>query len=82
MRKFPQDTKTIFLQEDRMSQEYLRDRLGNKIGKIVTQSDGKLVLYSRLNERLGTYNPRDNITKDRLGRVVGKGNLLTTLLQE
>ena len=65
-----------------MSQEYLKDRLGKVIGRIVTQSDGKLVLYSRLSERLGTYNPRDNVTKDRLGRVVGKGNLLTMLLNE
>ena len=65
-----------------MSQEYLKDRLGKVIGRIVTQSDGKLVLYSRFSERLGTYNPRDNVTKDRLGRVVGKGNLLTMLLNE
>ncbi len=65
-----------------MADQELRDRLGHLLGKIRERGDGTMELRDRLGHLLGTYNPRMNVTRDRLGKLVGKGNLLTTLLRE
>lgn len=63
-----------------MADQVLRDRLNRIIGTIKTLSDGRLEIRDPLNRPKGTYNPKTNETRDHLNRVVGKGNLLTTLL--
>ena len=63
-----------------MSDQVLKDRLGNVLGKISTASDGTLIIKDRLGNVKGKYDPKTNKTKDRLGNVIGTGNLLTTLL--
>jgi hypothetical protein len=57
----------------------LRDRNNNKLGELKEEC-GVLVLRDRNNNRLGSYNSRNNETRDNTNRLVGKGNLLTTLL--
>jgi hypothetical protein len=69
----------LIVQIERVA-EILKDRLGNKIGEIKTESGGKQVIYDRLGNRLGYYDPKANITYDRLGNKIGSGNLLTRLL--
>lgn len=64
-----------------MSKERLTDRLGNTIGNIETQSDGRQRLTDRLGNTLGYYDPKSNRTTDRLGNTIGQGNLLATLLR-
>ena len=63
-----------------MPEQDLKNKLGNKIGSIKTNFDGKLVLYSKLGNKLGTYDPKKNETYNKLGNKIGSGNLLTTLL--
>lgn len=65
-----------------MIDQELRDRSGRFLGKIKTLRDGKLELRDRSGRFLGTYDPKRNETRDRRGRLVGKGNLLVALLEE
>jgi hypothetical protein len=58
----------------------LRDRSGRLLGRIRTRSDGSQELRDSVGRLLGTYHPKSNQTRDPLGRLVGTGNLLTTLL--
>jgi hypothetical protein len=60
--------------------EDIRDRTGKLLGKIHTLSNGKLELRSASNKKLGTYYPDTNQTRDHSNRLIGKGNLLTLLL--
>ncbi len=63
-----------------MKEELLKDRSGKVIGKIKQQ--GKLlVIFNQSGTRLGEYDPRLNHTKDRSGKLIGKGNLLMLLLK-
>lgn len=57
-----------------MADHELRDRIGNLRGRIRTLSGGKLELRDR------TYNPKSDDTRDRTGNLVGRGNVLATLL--
>ena len=63
-----------------MADQELRDRYGRLLGRIRTRSDGRLELRDAYSRLKGTYDPKTNQTRDDLGRFVGTGNLLTTLL--
>lgn len=63
-----------------MSEQILKNKLGNKIGSIKTHADGKQEIRSKLGNKLGTYDPKRNETYNKLGNKIGSGNLLTTLL--
>ena len=60
--------------------EELRDRFGKIIGKIYTLSSGKLEIRNPHGKKLGSYDPKTNYTRDQWNKIVGRGNLLTTLL--
>jgi hypothetical protein len=62
-----------------MADEILKDRNGNKIGRIETNGS-KQIIRDRNGNQLGTYDSRDNTTRDRNGNSVGKGNLLARFL--
>ena len=62
-----------------MVNQILRGKRGEKLGEIKEQN-GKLVLYDVRNSKKGEYDPKTNITRDTRNSIVGKGNLLTTLL--
>lgn len=63
-----------------MADQILRDRTNKILGRIRQLSDGRLEIRDATNRMKGTYCPKRNDTRDHTNRVVGKGNLLTTLL--
>jgi len=63
-----------------MSEQLLKNRVGQTIGRISTSSSGIQTLKSASNRTLGTYDPKTNTTKDSVGLTVGSGNLLSRLL--
>ena len=58
----------------------LRDNMGRIIGKIRTTGSGKQEIRDNKGRLKGTYDPKSNTTRDHMGRLVGTGNLLTSLL--
>jgi hypothetical protein len=64
-----------------MADQIIRDRNNRTIARIKTKGNGRMVIYDRNNHRLGEYDPKSNLTRDKNNRKVGKeGNLLTTLI--
>lgn len=63
-----------------MSSQDLRDKNGNLLGKINTLSNGKLELRDKTGNLKGTYDPKQNETRDKVGNLVARGNMLTNLL--
>jgi len=63
-----------------MSTQTLKDSSYRVIGYIETKSDGTQVIKDPSYRVKGYYDPRTNQTKDSSYRIVGTGNLLTTLL--
>lgn len=63
-----------------MADQVLRDKMNRRIGVIKTDTRGVQTIYDAMNHRLGTYDPKTDVTRDTMNRRVGKGNLLTTLL--
>lgn len=58
----------------------LRDRQGHLVGTIQQRYDGKLEGRDRNGNLKGTYDPKTDETRDRSGNLVGKGNMLSTLI--
>ena len=58
----------------------LKDFYGRILGTIWTDESGKQTIRDFYGVIKGYYDPKDDTTRDFYGRVVGKGNLLTTLL--
>lgn len=63
-----------------MTGSVLKDRYGNKIGQVLTKTNGTQVIKNKVGNNVGTYDPVKDVTKDRVGNVVGRGNLLATLV--
>ncbi len=57
----------------------IRDRQGRLIGTIVHRKDGVREARDRRWRLLGTYNPKSNETRDRLGKLLAKGDSLSAL---
>jgi hypothetical protein len=70
---------SVFLEICSMS-EILRDRYGHKIGEVVIQGT-KRILRDEYGRKLGDYDARDGMTRDVNGRLIGRSDLLLTLLQ-
>ncbi len=62
------------------SQQTIRDRQNRAIGYIETDSSGVQTLRDARFTFKGSYNPKDDVTRDYRHHWVGKGNLLMTLL--
>lgn len=62
-----------------MATQVLKNKQGNCIGEIREQSRW-FVPHDKCGNRLGEYDPKANVTKNKQGNQVGTGNLLTTLL--
>ena len=58
---------------------WLRDPLGNNVAEVRHFAD-TAVLQDQLGNRLGSYDPRQDLTLDPIGNIVGQGNWLGTLL--
>ncbi len=65
-----------------MAEQVLNDRNGNKIGSIEIRSDGTQVGKDKYGNKRGEYDSRNDVTKDRYGNRVGKGNLLAVLITQ
>ena len=63
-----------------MAKQYLRDKRGRILGWIDNSITGKLYIRDWMGRICGWYDIRTNLTRDKQGRIVGRGNLLTTLL--
>lgn len=59
--------------------QVLRDKKGVKIG-VIKEEGHYLVIRDNKGVKKGYYDPKTNITRDRTGKKVGTGNLLTTLI--
>ncbi|AEF83773.1 conserved hypothetical protein [Treponema primitia ZAS-2] len=63
-----------------MATQELKDANGRLIGTIRNGSNGGLEIFDESGWLKGTYDPQSDQTKDSSERLVGTGNLLTTLL--
>ena len=63
-----------------MEDQVLRDRMNRRLGVIKTDARGIQTLYDPVNRKKGTYDPKTNVTRDAMNLMIGKGNLLATLL--
>ena len=63
-----------------MADEKLKDRSGKLLGTIHDRGD-KAELRDTSGKLLGIYDKKHNKTTDTSGRLIGTGNLLTTLLR-
>lgn len=64
-----------------MANQILRDSMGKKIGEIITDSSGKQTIRDVHGKKQGEYDPKYNTTRDALGRKIGTGNLLASLIR-
>jgi len=58
----------------------IRDRIGRLLGTIRPTCNGRLEARSRLGALLRTYDPKTNVTRDRIGRMLTTGNTLSALV--
>jgi hypothetical protein len=58
----------------------IRDRQGRLIGTIVQRRDGVREARNRQWRLLGTYNPKSNETRDRVGELLTRGDTLSALI--
>lgn len=65
-----------------MDKQILRDKHNRRIGVIETDSKGIQTIRTPSNKKLGTYNPKTDQTRDTANHLIGKGNLLITLLNK
>ena len=63
-----------------MSRQTLKDRNNHVLGYIDVESSGRQCLRNSNFHVIGYYDPGRNQTLDATFHVVGKGNILTTLL--
>ena len=63
-----------------MSKQELRDRQNRLIGSYNTNSQGIIELRDHRHYFLGRYDPSTNETRDSRSQLIGKGNLLSSLL--
>ena len=63
-----------------MSKEPIKDFYGRILGYIETLSNGDQVATDFYNRQLGKYYSRENVTKDFYGRILARGNILSSLI--
>jgi hypothetical protein len=64
-----------------MARERIEDNNGKTLGYMETYSDGSAEFRNTNNIILGKYTKVDNLTRDTSGRVIGKGNMLMSLIK-
>ena len=65
-----------------MAQVEIKNSLGNLLGYIKDQSDCRKMATTRQGSILGFYNPKTNLTQSRLGSILAKGDILSSLIME
>ena len=59
---------------------YIRDARGVCMGCVEYHDNGEVVARDSMGHYLGSYNPRENITRDAMGRYVCEGNMVASLI--
>jgi len=70
----------IFVHIGMATADGLRDRNGNLLGRITERSNGVLEGQDRSGNLRGIYDPRSNETRDKNGNLIGRGNMLSSLI--
>ena len=60
--------------------DYIRAWDGRVIGSYDTDTSGRITLRDFNGRILGKFDPKENLTRDFSGKVVGTGNILAMLL--
>ena len=63
-----------------MPKQYLRDKRGRILGWLDDGVGSKMCIRDWQGKIWGWYDPKTDFTRDKQGRIVGRGNLLATLL--
>lgn len=77
---FAAGTPVACLMAQGQRRDEIRERTGRLMGTIVERRDGVREMRDRQWRLLGTYHPRSNETRDRVGRLLTKGDSLAALL--
>lgn len=64
-----------------MSRQVLRDHQSRLIGYIDTEPSGRQIGRDALSRMVGYYDPASNKTHDAQSRIIGSGNLLSSLIR-
>lgn len=62
-----------------MATRVLRNSAGKEVGRI-SEVNGVHILRSPSGKELGRFDPKADITKDAVGKIIGRGNLLAYLV--
>jgi len=60
--------------------KYISDKSGRVLGRIMESDNNTQRAYDNSGRYLGTYNESSNITLDKSGRMITKGNSLASLI--
>ena len=52
------------------------DKMNLRLGTIKVDSTGNQAAYDKMNRKLAIYDSKLDVTKDKMGRKIGKGNML------
>lgn len=58
------------------------DKMNIRLGTIKIDSMGKLTAFDKMSRTIAVYDPKADLTKDKIGRRIGKGNTLLDLFFE
>lgn len=64
-----------------MVNQILRDERGHVVRMMETKTSGIVDPRDANGRYLGSYEPLSNVTRDALGRAIGMGNLLASLIR-
>lgn len=64
------------ISSDSKGNSTIYDKMSIKLGTIKVDSLSHLIAYDKMNRKLATYDPKADVTKDPMGRKLGKGNML------
>ena len=63
-----------------MGRENIKDYSGRIIGSLETQSNGDVIVRDAYGKILGRYDSNLDVTKDFYGKILFKGNMVTSLI--
>jgi hypothetical protein len=69
-------------QSSRDRTQWIRDIGGGQIGRVEEAGDNQLFGFDQLGNPVGRYNPIGDMTYDKHGNMVGRGNMLSGLIMQ
>lgn len=71
-----------YVSRDSKGNATIYDKHNKRLGVVKIDSSGNQTAYDNTSNRMAVYNLRSNVTKDRIGRTIGRGNVLVNLYFE